>query len=226
MNKLPLLILCAGFGSRMLNLTKDTPKPLLKFHNKTLLGNTIEFFKDIGFSEFFINTHYLHEKIQAYIDNQYSNYPINIIYEPTILGTGGAIKNTFACTNSNNICVVNADVFWQINNKLDISNFLEDYNDIDYCKILLSKKKNFIGLKNTTGDFIIENENVVKWSQGKEIIFYTGFQIVSKNIFKNTNKIFSMNKIWDNLISEKKLRGSLTKSKILHIGDKNSYDML
>ena len=119
MNKLPLLILCAGFGSRMLNLTKDTPKPLLKFHNKTLLGNTIEFFKDIGFSEFFINTHYLHEKIQAYIDNQYSNYPINIIYEPTILGTGGAIKNIFARTNSNNICVVNADVFWQINNKLD-----------------------------------------------------------------------------------------------------------
>ena len=34
MKHFTLMILCAGFGSRMLNLTRSTPKPLLKYKNK------------------------------------------------------------------------------------------------------------------------------------------------------------------------------------------------
>ena len=62
MTNLPLLILCAGFGKRMLNLTINSPKPLLVIDNITLLKNTIYFFKMVGFKEFLINTHYLHHK--------------------------------------------------------------------------------------------------------------------------------------------------------------------
>ena len=35
MKNFTLMILCAGFGSRMLNLTRITPKPLLKYKNKS-----------------------------------------------------------------------------------------------------------------------------------------------------------------------------------------------
>ena len=83
MNKFSLLILCAGFGRRMLELTRNIPKPLLKVNNKTLLSNTINFFSDIGCNEFFINTHYLHNKIKTYVSKNFENYPLNIIYEPT-----------------------------------------------------------------------------------------------------------------------------------------------
>ena len=47
MTKFSLLILCAGFGNRMLELTKDVPKPLLRFKNKILLGNTINYLSEI-----------------------------------------------------------------------------------------------------------------------------------------------------------------------------------
>jgi len=95
MKNFTLMILCAGFGSRMLNLTRSTPKPLLKYKNKVLLKNTIDFFTNIGCDEILINTHYLHNKIKKYLDKNFKKYPIQIIYEKKILGTGGGVKNIF-----------------------------------------------------------------------------------------------------------------------------------
>jgi len=226
MSKFTLLILCAGFGKRMLNLTTSTPKPLLQVKNQTLLSNTINFFKDIGCNEIFINTHYLHQKIATHINNNFKDYPVNLIFEPSILGTGGGVKNIFNYTESKSICVVNSDIFWQKNNKPELLNFIEGLGSVTHCKILLAKKNNFLGLKNTKGDFNIEKNVVSNWIKGKEIIYYSGFQILSKNIFKNTPKIFSMNQVWNNLIINKNLKGHIIQSKILHLGDKSSFEEL
>ena len=87
MKNFTLMILCAGFGSRMLNLTSTTPKPLLKYKNKILLKNTIDFFTNIGCDEILVNTHYLHDKIKHYLKKNFKKYPIQIIYEKKILGT-------------------------------------------------------------------------------------------------------------------------------------------
>jgi len=54
MKNFTLMILCAGFGSRMLNLTRSKPKPLLKYKNKVLLKNTIDFFTNSS-NNFIIN---------------------------------------------------------------------------------------------------------------------------------------------------------------------------
>ena len=39
MKNFTLMILCAGFGSRMLNLTRSKPKPLLKYKNKVFMND-------------------------------------------------------------------------------------------------------------------------------------------------------------------------------------------
>ncbi len=226
MTSFPLIILCAGFGKRMLNLTINKPKPLLEVNNKTLLNNTINFFENIGCNEFYINTHYEHQKILSYVQKKFNKHPINLIYEPSILGTGGAIKNIFNYTNNKNICVVNSDIYWENNNKFDLLDFLKDFNEVTHCKMLLSKKNKFHGLKRTRGDFNLKKNNVSNWVEGNDIIFYSGFQIVNKNIFENFNKKFSMNEIWNKQILEKKLKGTLIQSKILHVGDKNTFDNL
>ena len=222
MKNLPILILCAGFGKRMLDLTNDIPKPLLKIRNRILLGNTINFFNDIGYSNIFINAHYLHSKIEKYVINNFKNC-VNLIYEPSILGTGGGIKNVFNYTKNNKICVVNSDIFFLKDNKKDLIKFLKDTDSITHGKILLSEDKNFYGLKKMNGDFNISNGIVSKWAKGNDIIFYTGIQILSKNIFQNTTNIFSINNIWNNLIINKNLKGSFIQSKILHVGDKKSF---
>ena len=224
MEKFSLLIMCAGFGSRMLDLTHKKPKPLLEIKNVTLLENSINFFLSIGCNKIFINTHYLYKDIENFLKKNFKDYPISLVYEPEILGTGGGIKNIFNFIKIENLLVSNSDILWQDKNKKDIINFARDINNVKNCKLLLSEEINFSGLKSSNGDFRIINNIVSRWSKGDEIIFYSGLQIVSPNIFKNTTNIFSMNTIWDNLIKQNNLLGELIESKITHLGDKKSFE--
>ena len=46
-----VMILAAGYGKRLLPLTKETPKPLLKVGNKTLIQHNIEHLIKNDFTE-------------------------------------------------------------------------------------------------------------------------------------------------------------------------------
>ena len=58
--------MAGGLGSRLLPLTKEMPKPLLKLGERPILESIILRFSDAGFHDFYISTHYMPEKIQNY----------------------------------------------------------------------------------------------------------------------------------------------------------------
>ena len=76
MNNFNLMILAAGYGKRMKDLTKLTPKPLLKINNKKLIKNNIDFFLKLSCKKIVINTHYLNEQIK-FLEKYYSNKIFN-----------------------------------------------------------------------------------------------------------------------------------------------------
>ena len=107
------LILCAGFGKRLNPLTLDTPKPLLKLNNITLLETCINTIIKLGFKQIFINTFYLKKKISNFIKNK--NFPIKIqIIDDgkSILNTGGGILNMISLLDDQNYMVFNPDTLW------------------------------------------------------------------------------------------------------------------
>ena len=107
------LILCAGYGKRLLPLTEDIPKPLLKVKNINLLDNTLEFLQSIGISKIKINTFYLGEQIKKFIDQK--NYPLNIDIindGEKILDTGGGIYNLIKDEEEENFLTFNPDTIW------------------------------------------------------------------------------------------------------------------
>ena len=160
-----LMILAAGYGKRMKKLTESKPKPLLKINNKELLRHNIDFFINLGCKKIVINTHYLYDKIQNFIEENYSNINIQLTYEPTLLNTGGGIKNALKFLGENNFLVTNVDILWKEKNKKDVLNFINNYQDIETCKLLLAKDENFLGLKKTTGDFKFENNLIKRWKK-------------------------------------------------------------
>ena len=87
------MILCAGLGTRLQELTKDTPKPMLPINGKPILEYTIEHLSGLGIKRLIVNLHYLPEKITSYFGNGNKwGVSIDYSYEKEPLGTAGALK--------------------------------------------------------------------------------------------------------------------------------------
>ena len=214
------MILAAGFGKRMLPLTKKIPKPLVKVNDISLLKNVIDFLFKIGCIKIIINTHYKHHLISDFINEFYYSSNILISYEENILDTGGGVKNAISLFNDENVLVTNSDIFWKKENEEDVIGLINDFNSKEECRLLLVEKAKAHGLINNVGDFSLKNNEVRRWKIGDRILYYSGLQIVSLNIFKdfNSNK-FSFNAVWDNQITKNSLHGNIMLSHWYHVGD-------
>ena len=63
-------ILCAGFGKRLNPLTLETPKPLIKLKDITVLETCINLIENLGIQKLIINTFYLKDQIHNFINHK------------------------------------------------------------------------------------------------------------------------------------------------------------
>ena len=214
------MILAAGFGKRLLPLTKKVPKPLIEAHGKSLLGHTIDMLTNCGVKHIVINVHYKSNLIRNYIKQNYNNYSIKILNEKKLLDTGGGVKNALNYFKEKSIIVTNSDIYWHKKNYSDINKLLNKFDNKKFsCLLLLSKLSNFKGIKNNKGDFIFIKNNLLRNNYKNQGLIYSGLQILDLSIFKKfNNRIFSFNEIWDLLIKQNKLSGIEMSSKLIHLG--------
>ena len=87
------IILAAGKGERLQEITKIVPKPMIEFEGKPILYHNIELCKKNKISNIFINLNHLGEKIKNYFgDGEKFGVEIKYSIENKLLGTSGAVK--------------------------------------------------------------------------------------------------------------------------------------
>ena len=220
------LILCAGFGKRLNPLTLNKPKPLLNINKTTLLENNINFIKKLGIKNILINTYYLKDQIEEYINKKNFNCKINVIEDGnSILDTGGGILNLIKNSENDNFIVFNPDTLWS-KEYIEIIKNMEIFylkNKIKNLLLVVNKKKSYD--QRLKGDFNLNSKNILNY-QEKNFI-YTGCQIINRNIFsKIDKKIFSIIEIWNHLISQKKLYGYESFNNFVHVTDIEIFNKL
>ena len=213
------LILCAGYGKRLQPITNDIPKPLLNIKNINLLDNSLKFIQSIGIKKIKINTFYLGDKIQNYIESK--NYPLNIDVVSDgkkILDTGGGIFNLIKQSDDEDFLILNPDTLWN-SNYINIFNEMEKYyfkNKLKNLLMVVNKDKSFD--TRFKGDFSLNKNKLTKKIENDFI--YTGCQIISKKVFQNINSnIFSISEIWNDLIYNQELYGYESLNEFIHLTD-------
>ena len=197
------MILSAGMGSRMGYLTKNTPKPLLKIGNQTLLEIQLNKLIQAGISQFLINVSYLGDQIIEFVSDKYknlANLDIQFSEEDQPLETAGGIVNALEFFDNDPILVTNADIFTDFDYSVLLKHKLSD--DVSAFLILVPNPE-----FKTVGDYGLENN---KLSFTKELT-YSGIGIYRKEMFQGFKKgeKIKLKSIIDDYILNNKIDGSL-----------------
>lgn len=87
------LILAAGKGTRLKELTANKPKPMIEVGGEPLLAHHVHRLRQAGVTEIAINLHHAADVIRdCFGDGSRYGVHIEYSYEPELLGTAGAAK--------------------------------------------------------------------------------------------------------------------------------------
>lgn len=175
------MILAAGYGTRMGDLTGDIPKPLLPLNGKRIIEVVLHKLARQGFTRAVVNLHYLPQKMREALGAG-SRFGLEIKYseEPELLGSGGGIANAEPYFDGETILAVNADVlcaidirellaFHQRFDPLATMAVLPSRNNRDYSLALFDAENNLAG-------FLKKNDAIPSPYQSA---IFTGYQILT-----------------------------------------------
>lgn len=216
------MVLAAGLGKRMQPLTFKKPKPLLEINNKSLLERAINLLIKSGVEEISINVHHLAEQIEKFIKEKKFKVQVNISKEiGALLDTGGGILEATKHFGDNPFYVINPDTLWSDRYIGEVKELKDSYTKNKKPTLLLVNKKISFD-ESFKGDFNLTN-NQISRDKKNEFIF-TGLQIINRSFLTSENsKVFSMNKIWNDLIVNKELRGMESNLKFYHLNTHEMY---
>ena len=199
-----VMILAAGRGERMGNLTKNLPKPLVQVKGKALIEWHLEKLAYAGFRDIVINICYLSEMIKEFVGDG-SKWELNVVYseENPVLETAGGIRNAIPLLSSEPFLVINADIFSDFNYKKLKSIILHD--TIDGYLVLVKNPKH-----NQAGDFgLLENNFLVLES---DILYtFSGIAIYHSRFFNQIElgKKVQLLPLLNSSISKSLIKGEL-----------------
>ena len=223
------MILAAGFGKRILPLTLNCPKPLLKIGEETLLSNSLKFLELFGVKQVVVNVHYLEEQIIDYINKNKFNLTVHIVKEENkILDTGGGVLNAIQYFSNEPFLIINPDTIWNSHylKELKLMEKVFFGNKKNKCSILVVKKEKSFD-QSFKGDFNLENNLISRKDKNDLNYIYVGLQIIKPEVFSGLDlKVFSINKIWDYLIESNELHGMESNVDFLHVSTLDIYKSL
>lgn len=223
------VILAAGYGSRMGAFTQTTPKPLVHFNNRPMIETMLDKLSEAGIKHLLINAHYLSEQLIDYFKNPtaYNFLSINIIVEEVLLETGGGVKAMLPKLPPH-FLVVNCDNAWlEPSGTMPLINsMMQEFNPLLMDGLLATLPLSLSHGYQGAGDFIYDQDQIMparKIKRGAGEVFM-GVQILNHSGFENlhSQSKFSLNLVYDVLISKQRLYGISFKHNWFHIGDPES----
>ena len=186
------MVLCAGLGTRIRQVSADIPKPMIEVMGKSLIERTLEFACDGGISNFVINLHYKAEILKEHIKALPIAAKINIefIYESILLETGGGTKNALSHFGSVPFFTFNSDQIW-LTKAVDIMERMrKSWGDKKMQSLLLLAKKELAVGYFGRGDFELNEEGLLlrEFANSDKTYpyIYTGLQLTSADFFENS----------------------------------------
>lgn len=120
-------VLAAGFGTRMLPITRDLPKPMLPVWGIPAIERTFRMLRRWGVRDVLVNLHHRPDEIRRHVATRRPDgLSITFSHERDILGTGGALAHARNWVEAGPFWMINADVVCDLDPKPIARSFRPD----------------------------------------------------------------------------------------------------
>jgi D-glycero-alpha-D-manno-heptose 1-phosphate guanylyltransferase len=161
MGGIDIVILCGGLGTRLREVTKDLPKPMVNINGDPFLNLIIDDASAFGFRRFILCVGYKSEVIGNYYKKKKDRLKYVLSEEDAPMGTGGAVKKArdliaskfFFVLNGDSICRIDLKQFlaFHLEKKAEISIALTSIeNPQDYGSVSLNADHEITGFNEKT----------------------------------------------------------------------------
>ncbi len=227
------LILAAGYGKRMENLTQNTPKPLLVVWGKTLLDHILTKVVNAGIQRVMINVHYLAPQMKDYLLPWKERIAdLILIEEDEILGTGGTITKACQFVEGQPFFVINGDVLWRERAGSALQAMASSWQQAHTGLLALVNRDKAWGYDGN-GDFFLDDDQAIVPKRNKHQVapyVYAGIQIVHPAYTDGRvaaslrlTAPYPVNQLWQPQIQKKELAGYVFPDPWYHVGTKKAY---
>lgn len=218
------LIMAGGYGRRMGELTKSTPKPMLEVAGVPIIEKIIGHFRQGGIAHFYISVHYLADVIKDHLGDG-SKYGARITYleEEESLGTAGALGLIDDIQDSP-LIMINGDLLACISVETLLDAHLSEDNDIT----IGIKEYGFsvpFGVVQFNADHRVEG---ITEKPKAEFFVNTGIYVLSQSVISSVKRGSHLDMpdlIRSSIASDRRVGAFYIRETWLDIGTKDSYKL-
>jgi N-acetyl-alpha-D-muramate 1-phosphate uridylyltransferase len=201
-----IMIFAAGLGTRMGELTRTRPKPLVEVAGRPLIGHALDLAHGARVPRIVVNTHAHADQMAAWIA---ANAPeVRISHEPELLETGGGLRQALPLLDSDVAFTLNADMVWRGGNPLFQLAAAWDGSAMD-ALLCVVRRQDAVG-HGGAGDFFLRADGRVsrRGSAAAADYVYTGCQILrTPSLHTFPEGPFSLNRVWDRMLAKGRVFG-------------------
>ena len=190
------ILLAAGFGTRMGEVGKELPKPLLPLGDMPLIGHVLGWMAAAGIRRVAVNVHHRAEAVETWLAVA-GNVPTGLELvisdeKKRLLDTGGGVLQALDVLGTNVAFVHNCDSFWMGNGVCtDFARLAQEWDE--------------------------RQMDALRLMQGEE---YVGVQVVGRELLHGAEGAFAVQPLWEAARARGRLRGLEAdgNGKWLHVG--------
>lgn len=216
-----VVIMAGGLGSRLGDLTKNFPKPMLKVGGKPILETILKNFENYGFKDISLSVNYKADVIENYFKNgEKFKVSINYLREPKKLGTAGSLT-LLNERGEGPLVVMNGDILTTVDFN-ELLNFHNENNNVATMCIRKYKHKVPYGVVNVDE----HNINSIDEKPVHDFFVNAGIYILNPEVidYIPNDEFFDMTMLFQKLIKQKQKVGGFPLHEYwLDIGQKEDY---
>ena len=215
------MVLGGGLGKRMLPLTADIPKPLVRLKGRPLIDHVLDRIAAAGVARAVVNVHYCADVFEAHLRQRKRPQILISDERAKLLDTGGGVTHALPMLGDAPFLIHNSDSVWieGVGSNLERLFAAWDADRMDSLMLLASAATS-LGYEGQ-GDFGMDNDGRLMRRGERQMapFVFSGVSIAHPRMFAGAPQgAFSINRLWDEAIDKGRLFGIRLDGLWMHVG--------